>query len=194
MKQINLLPWREQLRETQKRLFLQALGASFILALIIIFFTHFIYSMRISSQEYRNDLFKQQIAMLDAKSKEVKEVQKQKTQLISRMGIIRDLQANRPLVVHIFDELARVVPDGVFFVSLKREGDTIIVVGKAESNTRVSLLMRNIESSKWLQQPVLSEIKMNPNAIPYDNDFTLLTKQSVVPGDVKMSSVKKNKG
>ncbi len=173
MKQINLLPWREQLRETQKQQFIKALVISACSALVILILMHLTIAAKIDSQGYLNSMLQIQVSLLDEKTKEIKGLEKEKSEIITRMDLIRDLQANRPLVVHIFDELVRVIPDGVFLTDVKREDNKITLTGKAESNTRISMLMRNIEASQWIKQPVLSEIKTNPDQRPYTNDFTL---------------------
>lgn len=156
---INLLPWREALKEQQKREFLMMLGMSFLAAGGLVFCIHLWINSEISFQNEKNAYLKNEIAQLDQKISEIDALQKEKQQLLAKMDIIQQLQANRPQVVRLFDGIVKTVPDGLFLTNLARTGNNILIDGKAESNTRVSTFMRNIESSSWLKSPVLSLIQ-----------------------------------
>jgi type IV pilus assembly protein PilN len=173
MTHINLLPWRATLQEERKKQFiaLTVLVASVSILMLIIM--HLLIASQIEYQRSINSLLTQAVSQLDVKIKEVKDLQAQKGRLIAHMNIIDGLQSNRPQVVHVFDELVRIVPSSVYLMNAKREGDAVTLVGKAESNTAISTLMRNIEKSAWLNKPTLSEITTDPAQVPYSNNFTL---------------------
>lgn len=166
MTRINLLPWREELREERKRQFLVVLVMVLLLALAVLFAASRYFSMSIDNQRSRNDFIRAENAALDVRIKEISELRARRQQLIERMKIIQDLQGNRPIVSRIFDQLVRTIPDGVYFTSLKLTGSTLAVEGEAESNSLVSNLMRNQDASDWLTAPNLTEVK----AVSTDGD------------------------
>src|SRR5690606_10440511 len=159
MARINLLPWREQLREERKQRFLVSLVGVLIVAGGLMFLADQYFQNAIERQAARNDFVRQEIAVLDKRIAEIKELRERRQQLLERMKIIQDLQGNRPIIGRIFDQLVRTLPDGVYFTELKRTGQSIAIVGSAESNNRVSSLMRNLDASEWLTAPDLTEVK-----------------------------------
>lgn len=158
MARINLLPWREELRKRQQREFGYMIGAGVALSLLLIVLIHFIIQGWIGGQNERNDLLKREIALLEEKIKEIRELEKVKSNLISRMEVIQQLQTSRPQIVHLFDEIINVLPDGSYLTELVQEGNILTLKGRAQSNARVSALMRGIDKSQWLTKPVLEEI------------------------------------
>lgn len=158
---INLLPWREELKEQQKKEFFILLGACLAMVGLLVLMIHMVVAKEINFQQSTNTLIKNEIKVLDNKIAEIKTLQKEKEQLLARMEIIQQLQTGRPHVVRLFDVLVRTIPDGLYLSSLTRAENRILVEGQAESNTRVSTFMRNIEKSAWLQSPVLSLIQAN---------------------------------
>ena len=182
MARINLLPWREQLREERKQRFLVAVGGTLVIAAGLIFLGGQYLDGAIEQQNARNDFIKKEIAVLDARIKEISELKERRAQLLERMKIIQDLQGNRPISGRIFDQMVRTLPDGVFFTELKRTDKSIAIVGSAESNNRVSSLMRNLDASEWLTSPNLTEVKaITAGALDQANVFQL-TVQQVQPG------------
>lgn len=179
---INLLPWREQLREERKQEFLVSLAAAAVLTIIIILFVHLVIAAWINNQEGRNKVLENQIALLNNEIREIKNLRQEGAELLARMQIIQTLQANRAQVVRTFDDFVRIMPDGVYLTSVKRVGTNFTIIGKAESNTRVSALMRNIDSSISLEQPLLTEIKTDPSQGSRDNDFIMQFKQRAAEG------------
>lgn len=159
MTRINLLPWREQRREQRKRRFLAALGGSLVLGIGLIALADQYFNWAIEQQEARNTLLRTQIALLDKQIKEFNELQKRRQQYLERIKIIQDLQVRRPIAGHIFDQLIRTLPEGVHFTESKMAGNTLSLTGIAESNARVSSLMRNLDASAWLSAPNLAEVK-----------------------------------
>ena len=173
MAKINLLPWRERLLEERKRQFCVGLVGSVILALVLMIFVHITVGHQINSQIDRNEFLTHQISLLEIKIREIKTLEKTKAALLARMGIIQELQTNRTLVVHMFDELVNILPRGIHLTHIQRKGSTVTLLGKTESNANVSDLMRNIMKSKWLANPVLVDIKAVPDDPQPSNDFTL---------------------
>lgn len=179
MARINLLPWREQLREERKQRFVVAMGATLAVAGGLVFLAGQYFNSAVEQQNARNEFIKKEIAVLDARIKEIKDLRSRREQLLERMKIIQDLQGNRPIIGHIFDQLVRTLPDGVYFTELARKDDVISIVGSAESNNRVSSLMRNLDASEWLKSPNLTEVKaITAGAIDQANVFRLTVKQT----------------
>lgn len=156
---INLLPWREELEEEKKKEFLFLIGVVAAMALFILLAVHMTISHQIQLQENDNNYLKEQIKILEKQIIEVKALEKEKKELLDKMKVIQSLQASRPEVVKLFDGIVRLMPDGLYLTSLSRTNDVIHIDGRAESNTRVSTLMRNIENSNLLKDPKLSVIQ-----------------------------------
>lgn len=183
MARINLLPWREQLREERKQRFLVTLGGTLLVAGGLVFVGGQYLDGAIAQQNARNDFVRKEIAVLDARIKEISELKQKRQQLLERMKIIQDLQGNRPVIGRIFDQLVRTLPDGVYFTGLKRTDKSIAIVGAAESNNRVSSLMRNLDSSDWLEAPTLTQVKaITAGALDQANVFELTVLQTP-PGE-----------
>jgi|SRR5471030_430197 type IV pilus assembly protein PilN len=187
MARINLLPWREQLREERKKRFLTALAGVLVAAVGFILLTDQYISGAIDHQTARNAYIQKEIVQLDARIKEISELKARRKQLLERMKIIQDLQGNRPIIGRVFDQLARTLPDGVYFNQVKMVDKLISISGVAESNNRVSDLMRNLDASDWLHAPSLTEVKANvpgatgaaatPGSTDPANTFQLTVKQ-----------------
>lgn len=158
MAKINLLPWRQEQRKLRQQEFVAILVAVGLVAAAIVLFSHVALSKEVSDQEERNQFIKSEISNLDGQIKEIDALQKRKDELLSRMKVIQDLQGRRPVIVRVFDELVRVVPDGVYLKSLSRSGDTFSMSGVAESANQVSSFMRNLDASPWFKNPVLSTV------------------------------------
>ncbi|QRY80004.1 type 4a pilus biogenesis protein PilN [Pseudomonas sp. PDNC002] len=179
MARINLLPWREQLREERKQRFLVTLGAVFLASGALVFLGDQYFNSAIENQNARNDFLRKEIAVLDARIKEISELKTRRQQLLERMKIIQDLQGNRPIIGRVFDQLVRTLPDGVYFTELKMNGNAISISGAAESNNRVSNLMRNLDASEWLASPNLTEVKaVTQGALDQANVFQLTVRQT----------------
>lgn len=179
MARINLLPWREQLREERKQRFLVSLVGVLIVAAGLVFLGDQMLSAAIDNQVARNDFVKKEIAVLDARIKEISELRTRRQQLLERMKIIQDLQGNRPIIGRVFDQLVRTLPDGVYFTSVKMTNKNIAIIGAAESNNRVSNLMRNLDGSEWFASPNLTEVKaVTAGALDQANVFQLTVQQT----------------
>ncbi|MGD9599631.1 MAG: PilN domain-containing protein [Steroidobacteraceae bacterium] len=159
MPQINLLPWRAEQRKERKIAFLAALGGGTIAALLATFVIYLFFSSMISGQQDRNAKLKTEIATLDKQIEEINSLEAQKQRFIARMEIIEKLQRSRPEIVHVFDEIVRTLPDGTFLTGVTQSGNRLKLDGVAQSSTRVSTFMRNIDKSAWLRNPELSVIE-----------------------------------
>jgi type IV pilus assembly protein PilN len=159
MIRINLLPHRELRRKERRQGFLALAGAMLLLGAGIGLAVHLIISGYIDTQESRNNLFKTEIARLDKDIAEIKRLQEQIDALLARKKVIESLQSHRAETVHVFNELARLMPEGVVLKSVKQTGLKIELRGQAQSNARVSTLMRNLDGSPYLESPQLVEIK-----------------------------------
>lgn len=162
MANINLLPWREERRELIKQQFLMVLGGVAVLGVLLVVLAMSIVNGAISNQKDRNAYIQQHINKLNKEVAEIRDLEKRRQQLIDRMTIIQDLQGTRPLIVRVFDELVRTLPDGLFYTSLSRRDKRIEVQGVAESNNRVSSLMRKLDASPWFAEPNLTAVSAAP--------------------------------
>jgi type IV pilus assembly protein PilN len=159
---INLLPHREQKRQARQRQFISLAIGLAILGLAVIGLVHLIFSQQIENQEGRNRLLKTEIVKLDEQIKEIDKLREQTQALLARKQVVETLQTNRTEAVHLLDQMVRQLPDGIYLKSLKQVGTKVTMVGYAQSNARVSTLMRNIEASPWIGKPELVEIKSVP--------------------------------
>ena len=187
---INLLPHREQRRQARQRQFVSLAAAMAVTAFAAILIVHGILKAQIDNQNSRNGLLKVEIAKLDEQIKEIDRLREQIQAVISRKQVVETLQANRSEAVHLLDQLVRQLPDGVYLRSIKQVGPKVTLVGYAQSNARVSTLMRNIEASPWVAQPELVEIRLVPApgardaAAPKVSEFTLnLQVKRATPAD-----------
>ena len=178
MTRINLLPWREELRQEQKKQFVMMLVMTGILAAAIVGLIHFQMQAKIDYQLSRNRFLQNEILKLDEEIKEISELQKVRRSLIERMEVIQDLQRSRPSIVHLFSEIVSTVPNGVYLKSLQQTGGNLLVNGEAESNARVSTYMRNLSGSEWLKDPNLSVIEIEDLTVNRISTFTLTVKQT----------------
>lgn len=178
MTRINLLPWREELRQEKQKQFMTLLVLSMILSAAIVGLIHFQMNAKIDYQESRNSYLSKEISKLDNEIAEIKELQKVRKSLVERMDIIQDLQASRPSIVHLFTELVTTVPNGVFLKTLEQNKDTLKLTGEAESNARVSSYMRNLNDSEWLKEPNLEIIEIEDKKVTRISTFVLTVKQA----------------
>lgn len=159
MIRINLLPHREEARKARRQQFFVMLGGVAVLSALVVFLGYTIINGYISSQDETNAFLRREIAVLDKQIEQIKRLKEQTQALLSRKQIIEDLQRDRGETVHLLTELVKQVPEGVYLKSLKQEGNKVNITGYAQSNARVSALMRNIEASPWLENPQLIEVK-----------------------------------
>lgn len=179
MPRINLLPWREVERKRKRQEFIVAAVAAVGLALLTGFVLRWQYGSIIDSQNARNQYLNEQIQQIDKQIEEINGLEAQKQSLQSRIQVIEQLQRSRPEVVHIFDQLVRLLPDGVYLTEVKQTDRRIQIKGIAESSTRVSAFMRNIDGSQWLKDPSL-EIVETKGTGETGASFTLYANQVAV--------------
>jgi type IV pilus assembly protein PilN len=173
MPRINLLPWREQERKVRRREFAVAAGAAVVAALVFALGGKLVYSSWIDAQNQENNLLKKEIVKLDAEIADIQDLEERRQRLLARMEIIDKLQRKRPEIVHQFDELVRTVPDGVYLSSLKQTGKKLEIKGVAQSSTRVSTFMRNIDSSTWMDSPELQVVETAKDSPTGGSSFTV---------------------
>ena len=176
MPRINLLPWREAQRTERKLAFMVALGAGTGAAVIAAFGAYLMFGSMIASQERRNALLHTEIRELDKQIEEINNLESAKQKFIARMEIIEKLQRSRPEIVHLFDEIVRTVPDGMYLTAVKQAEKHLKFEGVAQSSTRVSTFMRNIDGSDWLKNPDLERIETKTGQIGGSN-FTVYADQ-----------------
>jgi len=155
MPRINLLPWRESERKRKRQEFILSIGAAIATAALVTLLGRWQMSAAIEHQNDRNRIISEEIAELDKQIQEILGLENQKRRLLARMEVIETLQRSRPEIVHIFDEVVRVLPEGVYLTYLKQTGTRFEIRGVAQSSTRVSAFMRNIDASEWLADPAL---------------------------------------
>ena len=172
---LNLLPHREQKRQARRRQFVSLSVGLVVLGAAIVALGHVVLSNQTDNQNSRNALLKTEITKLDEQIKEIDKLREQTLALLSRKQVVETLQTNRTEAVHLIDQIVRQLPDGIYLRSVKQTDTRVTLVGYAQSNARVSTLMRNIESSPWLEKPALVEIKsvQLPNVAGRVNEFTL---------------------
>jgi type IV pilus assembly protein PilN len=159
MPRINLLPWRDEERKERKLKFLVALGGAAIGACLTAFCGYLLMDSMISAQEARNAKLDAKIAELDKQIEKINSLEADKARFISRMEVIEKLQRSRPEIVHVFDEIAKQLPDGVYLTQITQTGNRLKFEGIAQSSTRVSAFMRNIDSSDYLTKPELEVVE-----------------------------------
>lgn len=160
MAHINLLPWRDRLREERKREFLSILVGFIIIAGGLVGLVDRYFNREIDIQSARNDFLRSEITELDAQVAEINQLRQQKEDIRARMNVITDLQGTRPVIVRIFDEMVKTLPDGVFYQTVERTGNTIAIEGIAETYARITELMRNLDASEWFEATDLSEFSV----------------------------------
>jgi type IV pilus assembly protein PilN len=181
MTRINLLPWREELRQERQKQFMTILVLIAILGLAIWGLIHVQMNGKIEYQNQRNSYLTAEIKKLDKEIAEIRELQKVRRSLVERMEVIQDLQASRPSIVHLFSDLVSTVPNGVYLKTLEQTNDTLKITGEAESNARVSSYMRNLNGSEWLKDPNLDVIEIEDKTVTRISSFILSVKQTT-PG------------
>jgi len=173
MAKINLLPWRDSLRQSQKRQYIASLGLIAVVVFGLFWLAGTMIDQKIRNQDARNDFLKQEISVLDAQIDEIRRIKEAKGEIVLRMSLIEQLQVSRSATPIIFEELANLIPAGVAFSSVKREGDDIILVGTSESNNRLSAFVRGLETSEIFTNPVLSSIVADATAANAISNFEL---------------------
>ncbi|MDO8414110.1 MAG: PilN domain-containing protein [Gallionellaceae bacterium] len=186
MIRINLLPHRAEKRKARQIQFIAFSVISLVLGAIVVGLVHAAISGQIAYQQRRNQYLTEEIAVLDKQIAEIKKLREQTAALLSRKTVVENLQSTRSDVVHLLDQMLRILPDGVYLKSIKQTGTKINLVGNAQSNARISTLMRAIEESPWLDGPALVEIHAVSANTTRMSEFTLnfnLTRLAPAPAN-----------
>lgn len=178
MTRINLLPWREERRQEQKKAFGVLAGLVVVLATAVVGLMHIQMSSKIDYQLDRNRFMTNEIAIVDKEIVEIRNLKKVRRSLLERMEVIQSLQTSRPSIVHLFTEIVSTVPNGVYLETLTQVGENLKLDGEAESNARVSTYMRNLSDSLWLKNPNLTVIEIEDKKVKRISAFTLTVKQT----------------
>ncbi len=184
MTRINLLPWRERERKELQRQFASVAVGAIVLMGAVILYVHLHMATLISGQNDRNSFLDKEIAVVEEKIKEIKGLEDEKQKLLTRMGVIQQLQTRRPEIVHLFDEFVRRVPEGVYLTEIAQSGTSIEISGVAQSNATISSFMRSLDESEWLFDPKLEVIEANVKDRIRTSAFTLHVNQTVPVEDV----------
>lgn len=177
MARINLLPWRENLRKQRQREFGVMTAGALFFTLLLGFYVHLHISGMIDHQKSRNGFLKKEIAEMDRKIKEIKDLERTKAKLLARINVIQQLQSSRPEVVHLFDELVTRTPEGSYLTNVTQKAKSVTINGRAQSNARVSSYMRNIDASEWLYSPSLQVIENKDKTGTGFSHFTMIVSQ-----------------
>ncbi|MBT8445638.1 MAG: pilus assembly protein PilN [Gammaproteobacteria bacterium] len=188
MAHINLLPWREERRNQQRSEYLTVIGIVAAIAVGVVMLVNFYFNERIEYQTLRNNYLDQQIALLEKKIEEIRELERERERLIARIRAVETLQTSRPLIVHLFDELVTTLPEGVYLKEVSQQGNKVTIRGYAQSNARVSSLMRKVEESDWVTNPVLDVIMTTSEDGRRIADFTLQVEQVIPQPDEEGSA------
>jgi type IV pilus assembly protein PilN len=171
MRQINLLPWREEQRQERQKNFLILMAATAIVAAGIVFGVKSYFDAQIDGQNARNNYLRSEIAKLDAQIARIDELDEVRQRLIDRKDVIENLQSNRTLMVHLFEQLVTTVPEGIRLLTVQQVGDQLTIDGTAQSSARVSTYLRNLEASEFLHEPTLriveAEAEETDRELPY---------------------------
>lgn len=175
---INLLPWREEKREEKKKEFLNVMVGVLLMAGLIVGGVDRFYNGAIGEQSERNNFLTEKIKVLEGRIAEINQLQQTRNELLARMEVIQNLQGNRPIIVRLFDELARQLAPRIFFTDLRLVGKELSIQGIAESNNRISSQLRNLSESNWFDKPNVTAISADPKFGPQASQFSLSVQQS----------------
>ncbi len=181
MPRINLLPWRDEQRKERQVQFLIALGGATLTAVLLAFLGYLMFSSMIDGQQRRNDRLRTEIKSLDKQIEEINSLETSKQNFIARMDIIEKLQRSRPEIVHVFDEIVKTLPDGTYLTGVKQTDQRFKFDGVAQSATRVSAFMRNIDSSEYLKNPELQVVAADGST--GGSSFTVFAEEVATAGD-----------
>ncbi|MEE4162602.1 MAG: PilN domain-containing protein [Woeseiaceae bacterium] len=178
MPRINLLPWREEERKRRQREFGVAMGGAVVAGIAVVMAVMFVFSSMIDAQNRRNARLTDEIAILEKSIEEIDSLERDKERLLARMEIIDQLQKSRPEIVHLFDEITRQLPEGVYLTGMTQNGKRVELRGVAQSSTRVSALMRKIDASEWLADPEVERVQTTDVGSSRQAEFILYLKQA----------------
>jgi type IV pilus assembly protein PilN len=173
MAHINLLPWREEAEKAKQREFFTTLTAIALGAFAVVFLVSQVYQSRIDGQNSRNQFIKNEIAVLDARISQIKTLNEKKNELQKRTAVVEQLQRSRNVGTQVLDEIAKVVPTGIYLVKMEKQGSSLQLIGKSESNNHLANMIRKIESSDLFTDAVLESITANDAQSKLLSDFKM---------------------
>ncbi len=173
MAYLNLLPWREAQRKQKQTRFVTIASTVCVSSFLLTFVVSLVYGAMAEGQQGRNNYLQGEIAILDQRIVEIKQLEERKKNLQQRIALIAHLQTSRNLGTQIMDEVARIVPAGVYLSKLEKQGPMLLIVGKSESNNRLSAMIREVESSKLLSEPLLEFIEAGKDQTSTLSDFKM---------------------
>ena len=191
MPRINLLPHREQKRKERRRDFFVMLGGTLVGAVLVVGAGKLLYAGWTEAQNGKNNLLVSEIKKLDAQIADIQDLENRRTRLNNRMDVIEKLQQQRPEIVHRFDDLVKLIPEGVYLTSIKENGKKLELHGVAQSSTRVSTFMRNIDGSNYFASPELQVVESAPQSPTGGSSFVLFANEVGVDMDAPTDRVKK---
>jgi len=183
MTRINLLPWRETLRKERQKSFFVAMGSASAAMILIILAIHLFVGSQIEYQNKRNRFIKMETEKVDLKIRQIRDIESEKSRLLARMHIIQQLQTQRPEIVHIFQELVKRLPEGVYLTHAEEQSGLLVLSGVAQSNARISTFMRQLDLSDWFKSPRLEVIQADEKDAVRTSRFklaVLIVKQELV--------------
>lgn len=158
MTKINLLPWREERRKELQRQFFSIIAGVAMLSCACVYVVYSFYSSEIDYQNQRNKFVESKTAELETKITQIRELQARRDQIVDSMKVIQELQGNRPVIVRAMGAIAATIPEGVYYTKIEKKGNLYTMQGVAETNNKISKLMRNLESSEWFKSAVLETV------------------------------------
>ncbi|MEX1056690.1 MAG: PilN domain-containing protein [Natronospirillum sp.] len=170
---VNLLPWREAERQQKKAQFIRILLGVAVLSGLVLYAGQQFLSIELNNQAARNDFVRDRLQVMDQNIREIETLRSERSELIDRMQVIQQLQGDRPIIVHVFDEMARMVPDEVYFTSVINQETQIRISGVSRTTTQISQLMRNFEYSDWFANPILGSVTTSGTGQQARNRFEL---------------------
>lgn len=187
MPYINLLPWRENARKELQQQFIAILVGFGIISGFIVFLLNFYFSERLAGQQYRNSYLQSEISILDKRIREIRNLNKTKDSLNQRIQLIEQLQSSRNIGTQVLNEIASIVPAGIYLTKIEKKGSGLLIKGKSESNNRLANMIRNIEKSKLLGDAVLDSIVAGKSdaLLLSDFDMTVTVNEFEVQGEAK---------
>jgi type IV pilus assembly protein PilN len=194
MPRINLLPWREEQRKERKLGFLVAIGGGTLAAGVAAFGVYLMFGSMIDSQDSRNEMLRVEIKQLDKQIEEINNLESAKQKFIARMEIIEKLQRSRPEIVHLFDEIVRQLPEGVYLTGVKQQEKRLKFEGVAQSSTRVSAFMHNLDGSEWLKNPELEVVETKTGQVGgmsftmYADQVSTVNDDDAAPANTRVAS------
>ncbi len=178
MARINLLPWREELRKQYLNDFLKSIAIFVVFTLVVLLGVHMVIEGMKDYQNRRNKMLDKEIARLNITIKEIKDIESKKNKMLGKIDVIHKLQLSRPQIVHLFEDIAKTLPEGVYLNNVKQVKQALTMEGLSQSNARVSAYMRAIDASQWLKSPQLKVIKAGAGKGGHSDKFTMRAQQS----------------